>query len=53
MAELDITIKCEGCGAELADDVAVTQNKIEITVTPCPNCLKEEYDKGCADGSSD
>ena len=47
MAEIEVSVECEKCGAVL--DATVKYGS-EIHVTPCESCMSEERNRGYDDG---
>lgn len=45
-AEISLWIKCNNC----SEDIEAEQQGDSIIITPCNNCLNEQYQKGLVDG---
>lgn len=45
---VDIEVYCRTCGCDLK--VIYNENKHELEVDPCPDCLKEDYERGLNEG---
>ena len=48
MIQLDII--CYKCGRLLAAKFAIEDKRTAITISPCLDCLYDEYERGVTDG---
>lgn len=49
MAEIELEVRCEGCGDILNAYVSTTQSAVEIEVDLCRRCLDDQKGSSCTE----